>query len=100
VLCADATHQHELSKISDGYAALSDTTVSGVSGVGGPIAAMDGMNGGNKIDPNTPLIHTETMNIHFAKSGVDDAKFTVPAGYKEEKATAGRTALDAKTRRN
>jgi hypothetical protein len=66
----------------DGYPALTEMTMSGVSSPGGPMAMMGG--GGNG-DPNAPLMQMETATGSFATGSVDDAKFSVPAGYKEEK---------------
>jgi hypothetical protein len=62
----------------DGYPLLSDISVSGVSS---PMAAMGG--GGN--DPNAPLITMENQVDTIANGSVDDAKFAVPAGFKQEK---------------
>lgn len=62
----------------NGYPLLTDIEVSGVSA---PMAAM--MGGGNS-DPNAPAIQMETQNSNFATGGVDDSKFSVPAGYKQE----------------
>ena len=64
----------------NGFSALTQTEVSGVSG-GSPFGGM-GQGGG---DPNAPLIQTETQTGHFEITQVDDSKFTIPAGYKEEK---------------
>lgn len=61
----------------DGYAALTETSITGV-------AAAGPMGGGNS-DPNAPLIKTATESAHFAQGGVDDSKFVVPAGFKEDK---------------
>jgi hypothetical protein len=74
----------EMSRMDAGYPALSETTITGVSGAGGPMAAMAAMSGG-KSDPNTPLIITESTNHNLTKGVADDSKFSVPAGYKEEK---------------
>jgi hypothetical protein len=60
----------------NGYPVLTDVEVSGVSS---PMAAM----GGGGSDPNAPAIQMETQNSNFATGGVDDSKFSVPAGYKE-----------------
>jgi hypothetical protein len=50
----------------------------------GAMAAMNG--GGNgSVDPNTPMIDTETTSRGFTTGGVDDSKFSVPAGFTEEK---------------
>ena len=59
----------------DGYPALSDVDVSGVAGP---------MMGRGNTDPNAPLIKMETQSSNFATGQVDDSKFVVPAGYKEE----------------
>ncbi len=63
----------------DGYSVLTDTSVSGVSS---PMTPMMGR-GGNS-DPNAPLIQMETETGNFAPGSVDDSKFSVPAGYKQE----------------
>lgn len=60
----------------DGFPALTDVEVSGVS-VGGPM-------GGN-ADPNAVLMRMETLTNNFGKGAVDDAKFIIPSGFKEEK---------------
>jgi hypothetical protein len=66
-----------------GYPVLTQTEVSGIAGGGGsPLGAMMGQNGG---DPNAPMIQTETQAGNFMTAAVDDSKFAVPAGYKEEK---------------
>ncbi|HEY3456218.1 MAG TPA: hypothetical protein VGK64_16690 [Bryobacteraceae bacterium] len=57
----------------DGYPVETDVEVSGVSGP---------MGGG---DPSAPFMQMETQSSHFATGAVDAAKFSVPAGYKEEK---------------
>jgi hypothetical protein len=64
-----------------GYPVLTQTEVSGVAG-GSPLSAMMGQNGG---DPNAPMIQTETQTGNFVTAPVDDSKFAIPAGYKEEK---------------
>lgn len=66
----------EAFKQQDGYPALTDLEVSGVT-AGGPM-------GGNS-DPNAVLMRMETLTDNFGKGAVDDSKFVVPAGYKEEK---------------
>jgi hypothetical protein len=67
----------------NGYAVLMETEVSGIAGGdGSPFGAMTGKNGG---DPNAPLIQTEMQTGNFVTAAVDDAKFVIPAGYKEEK---------------
>jgi hypothetical protein len=63
----------------DGYPAITDVSISGVSSPAGP------MGGGGNSDPNTPLMQTETTMGNFVAGSVDDTKFGVPAGYKEEK---------------
>ncbi len=63
----------------DGYPILSDISVSGVSS---PMAAM----GGGESDPKAPLIQMETHVGSVTAGPVDDSKFTVPAGFKQEKA--------------
>jgi|GEM_PF-3300174 len=65
----------------DGYPVLTDVSISGVTAAMGPMAAM----GGGKSDPNTPLIQLQTQNQNFAPAAVDDSKFLVPAGFKEDK---------------
>jgi hypothetical protein len=62
----------------DGYPVLSDISVSGVSS---PMAQMGG--GG---DPNAPLITLETQADNVVSGSVDDTKFAVPAGFKQDKA--------------
>jgi hypothetical protein len=62
----------------DGYPALTVTEVSGVSAPMGPMAQ-------ENADPNAPMIQTETATSHIVTGPVDDAKFSIPAGYKEEK---------------
>jgi hypothetical protein len=76
-----AAAMREMSRIDDGFPVVSEVVITGVSGVGGPMGAM---NGGGGVDPNKPLIDTETSEHNFVKGVADDAKF--PAGYKEEKA--------------
>lgn len=67
----------------DGYPEVTETEVSGVAaGGGGPFGAMGAQNGG---DPNAPLIQTETQTAGFVSAPVDDGKFAIPAGYKQEK---------------
>ncbi len=63
----------------DGYAALSDISVSGVS------SPMAGMMGSGKNDPDTPLLQMEDQSSNFTQTAVDDAKFNVPPDYKQEK---------------
>jgi hypothetical protein len=43
---------------------------------------MMGQGGG---DPNAPMIQTEMQTTNLVTASVDDGKFTIPAGYKEEK---------------
>ncbi len=64
----------------DGYPILTDVSVSGVSS---PMAGM--MGGGGNSDPNAPLIQMENQSSNYAAGSVDDSKFNIPAGYKEEK---------------
>ncbi len=66
----------------NGYPVLMQTEVSGVSGGNGPMSAMMAQSGG---DPNAPMIQTETQTGNFVTGAVDDSKFAIPAGYKEEK---------------
>jgi hypothetical protein len=61
----------------DGYPVLNDIEVSGVT--------MAGPMGGSGGDPNAPLMQMEMESSNFATGAVDDAKFSVPAGFKEEK---------------
>jgi hypothetical protein len=61
----------------DGYPALTDVAIKGVV-AGGPM-------GGGDSDPNAPLIKVETQTGNFAEGAVDDSKFVIPAGYKEDK---------------
>lgn len=63
----------------NGYPLLTDIEVIGASS---PMAAM--MGGGGNSDPNAPAIQMETQNSNFANGSVDDSKFSVPAGYKQE----------------
>ena len=65
----------------DGYPVLTEMEVSGVAGSGSPFGAMMGQGG----DPNAPMIQTETQTGNFVSAPVDDGKFAIPAGYKEEK---------------
>lgn len=58
----------------NGYPALMETEVSGV------VAGM-----GQGGDPNEPVIRTETQTGNFVTAPVDDGKFAIPAGYKQEK---------------
>jgi hypothetical protein len=64
-----------------GFPVLMNTEISGLTSPGGPMGAM----GGGNADPNTPLIKEETDSMNFAQGAVDDAKFSVPAGYTEDK---------------
>ncbi len=57
----------------DGYPIETDVEVSGVAGP---------MGGG---DSSAPFMQMETQSSNFATGAVDAAKFSVPAGYKEEK---------------
>jgi len=66
----------------NGFPVLTETEVSGVAGGGNPLSAMMGQGGG---DPNAPLIQTESQTGNFVTGPVDDSKFAIPAGYKEEK---------------
>jgi hypothetical protein len=82
-----AAAAREMSRIDDGFPILSEMIVTGLTTAGGPMAGMAAMNGGNgNIDPNTPMIDTETSDHGFIRGVSDDSKFAVPAGYKEEKA--------------
>lgn len=65
----------------DGYPVLSDMDVSGVSS---PMANNPMM--GHNSDPNAPFIQMESSASNFAQGAVDDSKFAVPAGYKQEQA--------------
>lgn len=68
----------EIQKL-DGYPVLTETAVSGVS------SPMTAAMGGSASDPNAPLIRTETEMGSIASRPVDDSKFAVPAGFKQEK---------------
>ena len=72
----------EMSRLDEGYPAVTEVAITGVSTVGGPMGAMGG---GGTIDPNTPLIETKTANHGFVKGVTDDSKLSVPPGFKEEK---------------
>ncbi len=80
-----AAASREISRIDDGFAAMTEMVVSGLTSAGGPTAGMAAMNGGSSVDPSTPMIDTETTDSNLVKGVVDDSKFSVPAGYKEEK---------------
>jgi hypothetical protein len=69
---------NEMRKL-DGYPTLSDISVSGVSS---PMAAM----AGGESDPKAPLIQMQTQVGAITPGSVDDSKFAVPNGYKQEKA--------------
>lgn len=81
-----AAAMREMSKIEDGFPADSEVIVSGLTSAGGPMGGMAAMSGGGNVDPNTPMIDTETIDHGLVKGVADDSKFSVPAGYKEEKA--------------
>lgn len=76
----------EMSKIDGGYPVLSIATVTGSLGAGNPLAALAAMSGGAATDPNAPLIVTESRYDNFVEGAANESKFTVPAGYKPEKA--------------
>jgi hypothetical protein len=61
----------------NGYPVLTGVEVSGVSS---PMAGVMGRDNG---DPSAPAIQMETQNSNFAAGGVDDSKFSIPAGYKQ-----------------
>jgi hypothetical protein len=61
----------------DGYPIENDIEVSGV--------AMAGPMGGGGGDPSAPFMQMEMQSSNFAAAAADDTKFSVPAGYKEEK---------------
>ena len=61
----------------DGYPALTDTAVTGV--------AAPGPMGDKDSDPNAPLIKMQGESSNFKEAAVDDTKFAIPAGFKEEK---------------
>lgn len=63
----------------DGYPALSDMQVSGVT------APMMG-----SADPNAPFLETETRSSHFVSGPVDDSKFAIPADYTQEQPRGAR----------
>ena len=65
----------------NGYPIVTDVEVSGVSS---PMAGMMGRDENNS-DANAPAIQMETQTSNFATGAVDDSKFSVPAGYKQEK---------------
>lgn len=58
----------------DGYPAITDVSVTGVSS---PLVR-------NSSDSNQPLIQMEIQSADFATGAVDDSKLAVPAGYKEQ----------------
>ncbi|HMJ60858.1 MAG TPA: hypothetical protein VK493_03805 [Bryobacteraceae bacterium] len=60
----------------DGYPVENDIEVSGVA-MAGPL--------GGGGDPSAPFMQMIMQSSNFATGAVDDAKFGVPAGYKEEK---------------
>jgi hypothetical protein len=64
-----------------GFPVLTETEVSGIAG-GSSFGPMMGQGGG---DPSAPLIQTESQTGNFISGPVDDSKFAIPAGYKEEK---------------
>jgi len=70
---------NEAYKQEDGFPALMEMEITGVSAPGP-------MGGGG--DPNTPLLKELIQTSNFAKGSVDDSKFSVPAGFKED--TKGR----------
>jgi hypothetical protein len=67
------------SMAQDGYPVLTDMDVSGVTS---PMAASPF--GRSNSDPNAPLIKMEMQSSNFVQGPVDDSKFSVPAGYKQE----------------
>lgn len=62
----------------NGYPVITDVEISGVNS---PMAGMMG----HESDPNAPALQMETQSSSFSNSGVEDSKFAVPAGYKQEK---------------
>lgn len=72
----------------DGTPVLTIVSITGVAAAAGPMAAMGG--GETPSDPNAPLIKMQSTYSHFTQSGVDDSKFAIPAGFKEEKHGMGR----------
>ena len=73
-----AAAMKEAYKQGDGFPALMEMSITGV-------AAPGPMGGG---DPSTPLLKEQTQTSNFAQGSVDDSKFAVPAGFKED--TKGR----------
>ena len=57
----------------DGSPVLMDMDVSGITAMGA------------SGDPNTPVMKMETLNGRLTVGSIDDGKFAIPAGYKEEK---------------
>jgi len=68
-------------KQGDGFPALMEMEITGVSAAMGPM-------GGGGGDPSKPLLKEEISSGHFAQGSVDDSKFAIPAGFKED--TKGR----------
>jgi len=64
-------------KQENGFPAQMEMEITGVTAPAGP------MSGGG--DPSAPLLKELVENSNFAKGAVDDSKFAVPAGFKEEK---------------
>lgn len=64
-----------------GYPVQMKTTISGVSS---PMTGMTGRSGGNNGDPNAPFLITESQYSNFATGPVDDSKFAIPDGYKNQ----------------
>jgi hypothetical protein len=67
---------NEAYKQEDGYPAQMEMVVSGVTAPMGPM--------GGSGDPSAPLLKEMITTDNFSKSGVDDSKFAVPAGFKED----------------
>jgi hypothetical protein len=63
-----------------GYPVQTKTEISGVSS---PMGAMTGRSGGGG-DPNAPFLVTESQYSNFSSGPVDDSKFVVPDGYKNQ----------------
>ncbi|MBV9502334.1 MAG: hypothetical protein JO138_23445 [Acidobacteriaceae bacterium] len=63
-----------------GYPVLNEIELTGLSS---PMANNPMMRQGSG-DPNAPALQMQTESSNFATGAVDDSKFSVPAGYKEE----------------
>jgi len=65
-------------KLENGFPAQMELEITGVITPAGPM-------GGSGGDPSAPMLKELIENGNFAKGAVDDSKFVVPAGFKEEK---------------